>query len=135
MGHGIVHPTDSMQTEPWSSDLLDFLGSDFAEHGYDLKHTLRLIATSQAYQSRCELLNGEDNGKYHFAGPRAKRMTAEQFVDTLWQLTGGRRRRWMPSFCAVRSIRRWLKTNRSPRNGYGRPMAKRRPSWRETHFS
>jgi hypothetical protein len=87
MGHGIVHPTDSMQTEPWSSDLLDFLGSDFAEHGYDLKHTLRLIANSQAYQSRCELLNGEDNGKYVYAGPRAKRMTAEQFIDTLWQLT------------------------------------------------
>ncbi len=88
MGHGIVHPTDSMQTEPWNSDLLDYLGSDFAEHGYDLKHTLRLIATSQAYQSRCELLNGDDNGKYQFAGPRAKRMTAEQFVDSLWQLTG-----------------------------------------------
>ncbi len=88
MGHGIVHPTDSMQTEPWNSDLLDFLGSDFAEHGYDLKHTLKLIATSQAYQSRCELLSGEENGKYHFAGPRAKRMTAEQFIDTLWQLTG-----------------------------------------------
>lgn len=88
MGHGIVHPTDSMQTEPWSSDLLDFLGSDFAEHGYDLKHTLKLIATSQAYQSRCELLGGEDNGKYQYAGPRAKRMTAEQFIDTLWQLTG-----------------------------------------------
>ena len=88
MGHGIVHPTDSMQTEPWNSDLLDFLGSDFAQHGYDLKHTLRLIATSQAYQSRCELLNSEDNGKFQFAGPRAKRMTAEQFIDTLWQLTG-----------------------------------------------
>ena len=88
MGHGIVHPTDSMQTEPWSSDLLDFLGSDFAEHGYDLKHTLRLIATSQAYQSRCEILNGEDNGTYHYSGPRAKRMTAEQFIDALWQLTG-----------------------------------------------
>lgn len=88
MGHGIVHPTDSMQTEPWSSDLLDFLGSDFAQHGYDLKHTLKLIATSQAYQSRCELLNSDDNGKYQYAGPRAKRMTAEQFIDTLWQLTG-----------------------------------------------
>ena len=88
MGHGIVHPTDSMQTEPWNSDLLDYLGSDFAEHGYDLKHTLKFIATSQAYQSRCELLNGEDNGKYQYAGPRAKRMTAEQFIDTLWQLTG-----------------------------------------------
>ncbi|MCC6508979.1 MAG: DUF1549 domain-containing protein [Pirellulaceae bacterium] len=88
MGHGVVHPTDSMQTEPWNADLLDFLGSDFAEHGYDLKHTLRLIANSQAYQSRSEILSGEDIRAYQYAGPRARRMTAEQFIDTLWQLTG-----------------------------------------------
>ncbi len=87
LGRGIVHPTDAMQTEPWNSDLLDFLGSDFAAHGYDLKHTLRLIATSAAYQSRCEVLSGNEPAQYHYAGPRAKRMTAEQFVDTLWQLT------------------------------------------------
>jgi hypothetical protein len=77
-----------MQTEPWNSDLLDFLGSDFAIHGYDLKHTLRSIANSQAYQSRCEVLSNATTGDYQYAGPRAKRMTAEQFLDTLWQLTG-----------------------------------------------
>ncbi|MGN6543876.1 MAG: DUF1549 domain-containing protein, partial [Aureliella sp.] len=89
LGRGIVHPTDAMQTEPWNADLLDWLASDFAEHGYDLKHTLRVIANSAAYQSRCEVLEGEDSTKgYQFAGPRAKRLTAEQFVDTVWQLTG-----------------------------------------------
>lgn len=87
LGRGVVHPTDSMQTEPWDADLLDFLSSDFAEHHYDLKHTLRLIANSAAYQSRCELLTSDDSGEYRYAGPRAKRMTAEQFIDTLWQLT------------------------------------------------
>lgn len=89
LGRGIVHPTDAMQTEPWDADLLDFLASDFAEHGYDLKHTLRLIANSAAYQSRSEVLTSEDSpAEYHYAGPRAKRMTAEQFIDTVWQLTG-----------------------------------------------
>lgn len=88
LGRGIVHPTDAMQTEPWDADLLDFLASDFSDHGYDLKHTLRLIANSAAYQSRCEVLTSEDTpGDYHYAGPRAKRMTAEQFMDTVWQLT------------------------------------------------
>ncbi len=88
MGHGIVHPTDAMQTEPWNADLLDYLASDFAAHRYDLKHTLKLIASSAAYQSRCEVLKGDDNGKkFQYAGPRAKRMTAEQFIDTVWQLT------------------------------------------------
>lgn len=89
LGRGIVHPTDAMQTEPWNADLLDWLASDFAEHGYDVKRTLRLIANSAAYQSQCEVLRGEDSASdYRFAGPRAKRLTAEQFIDTVWQLTG-----------------------------------------------
>jgi len=89
MGRGIVHPTDAMQTEPWNADLLDYLAADFAAHGYDLKHTLRLIATSAAYQSRVEGVNEKaDEGGYAYAGPRSKRLTAEQFVDAVWQLTG-----------------------------------------------
>src|SRR5688500_19393315 len=51
MGRGIVHPVDAMQTEPWNADLLDYLAVHLAENGYDLKQTLRLIVTSQAYQS------------------------------------------------------------------------------------
>ena len=89
MGRGIVHPTDSMHTEPWSSDLLDMLASDFLQHEYDLKHTLRFIANSAAYQSQTEVLTVDaDTRAYRYHGPRAKRMTAEQFIDTIWQLTG-----------------------------------------------
>ena len=88
MGRGIVHPTDSMQTEPWNPDLLDMLATNFVENGYDLKHTLRFIANSAAYQSQCELLTVDSETRdYRFQGPRAKRMTAEQFADTLWQIT------------------------------------------------
>lgn len=89
MGRGIVHPVDAMQTEPWSADLLDYLAADFAEHRYDLKHTLALIATSQAYQSHAEVMGkGADDHGYTYAGPRARRLTAEQFVDAIWQITG-----------------------------------------------
>ena len=89
MGRGIVDPFDAMQTEPWNADLLDFLASDFQENGYDLKHTLTLITTSAAYQSRSDVLEDEDDGSdYTYAGPRAKRLTAEQLVDVVWSLTG-----------------------------------------------
>ena len=88
MGRGIVHPVDSMQTEPWSSDLLDRLADDFAKGGYDLKKTMEVICTSQAYQSQCQLItNATDEHGYVYAGPRSKRMTAEQFIDSVWQLT------------------------------------------------
>jgi hypothetical protein len=96
MGRGIVHPTDAMQGEPWSADLLDFLATDFADHGYDLKHTLELICRSQAYQGERPWTERTEAGKSQDwdstkaeDGVRvAKRMTAEQFVDAVWQLTG-----------------------------------------------
>jgi hypothetical protein len=88
MGHGIVHPVDAMHTEPWSADLLDYLAVRFAEDGYDVKKMLTLIASSQAYQSR-SLTSKEalDASKFVYSGPIAKRLTAEQFVDAVWQLT------------------------------------------------
>jgi hypothetical protein len=89
MGRGIVHPVDSMQTEPWNADLLDYLATYLVENGHDLKKALAHIATSQAYQSHAQIVTKEtDDHGYTYAGPRAKRLTAEQFVDAIWQLTG-----------------------------------------------
>jgi uncharacterized protein DUF1549/uncharacterized protein DUF1553/cytochrome c len=89
MGRGIVHPVDAMHTEPWSADLLDWLAVDFAQHGYDLKHTLELICASDIYQGRTPAIDAApDKDDYVFHGPLARRLTAEQFVDAVWQLTG-----------------------------------------------
>jgi hypothetical protein len=87
MGHGIVHPLDSMQSEPWNTDLLDFLASDLQKNGYNLKQTLELIATSDLYQSRAETV-AENTGDFLFKAPRARRLSAEQFIDAVWQITG-----------------------------------------------
>jgi hypothetical protein len=87
MGRGIVHPLDAMQSEPWNADLLDFLAVSLSDHDYDLKSTLRLVATSQAYQSKCAADRSSSGEEFVFAGPIARRMTAEQFLDNVWQLT------------------------------------------------
>ncbi|MGE3999849.1 MAG: DUF1549 domain-containing protein [Planctomycetaceae bacterium] len=89
LGRGIVHPVDAMQTKPWSEDLLDFLAADLAEHGYNLKQTIALIAGSQAYQSQAAALDAPASPEdYVFTGPLPKRMTAEQFVDAIRGLGG-----------------------------------------------
>lgn len=89
MGRGIVHPVDAMQTQPWNQDLLDVLANRLVESKYDLKAVIEFIATSQAYQSRAEILSRDAEDKsYVYRGPRAKRLTAEQFVDAVWRLTG-----------------------------------------------
>ncbi len=89
LGHGIVHPVDAMQTAPWNADLLDHLAVKFQEDGYDIQKILAYIASSRAYQSQTQVTarDTDDHG-YVYAGPRARRLSAEQFVDAVWQLTG-----------------------------------------------
>jgi hypothetical protein len=88
-GRGLVEPLDNMDAEPWHQDLLDFLASDLAEHGFDLKHTLRLLATSRAYQLPGVGLDRDvlSSESFVFRGPFVKRLSAEQFVDTVVALT------------------------------------------------
>lgn len=89
LGRGIVEPVDVMDSPPWSADVLDYLAVHLADHNYDLKATLALIANSRAYQSQVQepdaIASADD---YVFRGPVAKRMTAEEFVDSLWRITG-----------------------------------------------
>ncbi|MCY2934439.1 MAG: DUF1549 domain-containing protein [Planctomycetota bacterium] len=88
-GHGLVHPVDAMGTPPWSADLLDYLANYLVDQRHDLKALTAHIATSRAYQSACsphsENVAVED---YKFIGPELKRLTAEQFIDALWTITG-----------------------------------------------
>src|SRR5205814_8817337 len=89
VGRGIVHPVDVMGNEPWSADLLDYLAAHLADNGYDLKKTVALIVSSRAYQSRCVTLTEEPPASgYVYQGPIAKRLTAEQFLDAVWRITG-----------------------------------------------
>ena len=85
LGRGIINPIDAMQTEPANPDLLDALAVDLADHHYDLKHTLALIATSRVYQ--LPITNAKTDQSIAAELPIPRRLTAEQFIDAVWQLT------------------------------------------------
>lgn len=87
LGRGIVHPVDSMENEPYDAALLDYLARYFVEHKYDLKQLMQHIATSRIYQSQTTPVSGMSVESYVFRGPQPKRMTAEQWLDAVWQLT------------------------------------------------
>ena len=87
MGRGIVHPVDAMHTKPWSEDLLDFLAVQFAKDGYDLRKFLKFVLTSEAYGSESDRLEFSPGEEYVYKGLVPKRMTAEQLMDTIWQVT------------------------------------------------
>ena len=88
MGRGLVEDVDDMDGEPWSPELLDWLASDFVKSGYDIKALLATIIDSRTYQLPAVPRAGEASKKYVFAGPELRRMTAEQFADSVASITG-----------------------------------------------
>ena len=87
-GRGIVHPVDMMGNQPWNEDLLDYLAGYLVEHKYDVKRLLAHICTSDAYAAQTSLRDKEPTGDdYVFRGPQVRRMSAEQFVDAIRQIT------------------------------------------------
>jgi len=88
LGRGLVEPLDVMQNPAWNPDLLDFLAEDLVAHQWDLKRTLELILTSQAYQMPAVSVPEKPEENYVFHGPAIRRLTAEQFRDALGTLTG-----------------------------------------------
>jgi uncharacterized membrane protein/mono/diheme cytochrome c family protein len=88
-GRGIIEPLDEMDNTPWNADLLDWLAADFIDSGYDLKHLIRRIMTSQAYQLpavQYERVAALTDEHYVFTGPARRRLSAEQFADAISQV-------------------------------------------------
>ena len=88
MGRGLVEPVDEMDEPAWHPDLLDGLAEDLVASGYDLKRTMEQILTSQAYQLPAVQATEQAEPAYVFRGPVVRRLSAEQFLDALSELTG-----------------------------------------------
>ncbi len=93
MGRGLVHPLDLDHSgnPPSHPELLDALADDFAKSGFDVKHLLREIALSEAYQRSSQLPDGADENDVPITSYRAaipKPLTAEQMAWAVMQATG-----------------------------------------------
>jgi Protein of unknown function (DUF1553)/Protein of unknown function (DUF1549)/Planctomycete cytochrome C len=114
-GRGIVQNVDDMDAQPWNADLLDWLASDFAQHNYDLKYLIKLIMTSRSYALPAVLERGDT-----FRGPNVRRLTAEQFADSLSEMTG----EWRVSQAGESAIyaREWEVKSTPLTRAMGRPI-------------
>ena len=75
---------------PTNPALLDALTKDFVDHNFDLRHLMRTIANSRAYQSGVATneWNAADGDNFSHAIPR--RLSAEELMDAVAQATGVR---------------------------------------------
>lgn len=90
IGVGFVEPIHDWEGHaPSHPELLDWLAREFVAHGYDAKHLLRLIFTSQIYQRAATGENRTAAPELRFfAAPEPRRLAAEQVVDGLFAAAG-----------------------------------------------
>lgn len=108
MGVGIVEPFDDFRDSnpPSNPALLDALAADFRASGYDRNHILRTILNSRTYQSASANRFNRSDSRY-FSHYRPRRLSAEQLVDALSEVTGlpesftavpaGTKATWLPA--------------------------------------
>lgn len=93
MGRGLFEPVDDFDAKPANPELLDWLAWEFMRSGYDLKHMVRLLMTSRAYQlvavvETADEMRVRDKESPVFTGPPLRRLSSEQFLDSFSRLTG-----------------------------------------------
>ena len=90
MGRGLVDPVDDVRaTNPASNEeLFAALSKDFVEHGFDVKHLIRTIMNSSAYQLSSEANATNQNDNKYYSKYIVKRLPAEVLLDAMSQVTG-----------------------------------------------
>lgn len=89
-GKGLVDPVDDFRESNPAANapLLDWLAQDFAEHGFDQKHTLRTILRSRLYQQSSEPNEHNVADNRNFSRSYRRRLPGEVLLDSISEITG-----------------------------------------------
>jgi len=84
-GRGFVNPVDDFRKNnpPSHPELLKQLGAEFTASGFDLKHLIRCICNSQAYQRGSDVLPGNKADQELFSHMALKTMTPDVLLNSL----------------------------------------------------
>jgi hypothetical protein len=88
MGKGLVDPIDDFRltNPPTNEALLDALARDFVAHRYDMKHLIRTIANSRAYQRSSRLNETNADDEDHASHALVRPLQAEALLDAIAQV-------------------------------------------------
>jgi len=90
MGRGLVHPADDLRdTNPASHPaLLDHLTQDFVAAGFDLRHTVTLIANSAVYQRAIAPQPGSEHDELFYSHALTRPLSQEVLLRAVCTATG-----------------------------------------------
>jgi hypothetical protein len=85
MGRGLVDPVDDFRASnpPSHPELLDLLAKEFKEHGYDVRHLIRVITNSRVYQLAAEPNETNADDEINHSHGLIRRLGAEQLLDSM----------------------------------------------------
>ncbi len=90
MGRGLVEAEDDLRdtNPPTNAELLDALAKDFVEHKFDLKHLMRMILNSAAYQRSSKPVAGNADDDRFYSHYLLRRLSAEVILDAYSDIAG-----------------------------------------------
>jgi hypothetical protein len=90
MGRGLVEPTDDHRaTNPATHpELLDALARDFVKHGFDVRHTIRAIVASEAYQRSSRSVRGNEADDRFYSKALVRPLPPHVLIDAVAKVTG-----------------------------------------------
>jgi hypothetical protein len=94
MGTGLVRTVDNFGTtgeQPTHPELLDWLTTQFIEHGWSTKWLVREIVTSRAYQLASKTTDADyqlDPDNRYYGRANVRRLSPEAIRDTVLRLSG-----------------------------------------------
>ncbi len=90
MGRGLVDPIDDFRgTNPASHPaLLDALTAELVRSGFDLRHVIRRVMASRAYQASSVPTKGAEDDAMNYSHTVVRRLGAEQLLDAQSAVAG-----------------------------------------------
>ena len=88
-GIGLIEPVDNIKdnTKASNPELMAFLTERMKKRGYDLRQFQRMLYNTRTYQRASHREDVPAGQAYHFPGPLMRRMSAEQWWDSMLTLT------------------------------------------------
>jgi Protein of unknown function (DUF1553)/Protein of unknown function (DUF1549) len=89
-GRGLVEPVDDFRSTnpPTHPELLERMAEDFRSHQCDLRHLMRVIVTSAAYQLSGKVREDNQNDHTNYSHSQPRPLDAEVLLDAICNVIG-----------------------------------------------
>ena len=129
MGRGLVNPVDDLSTEnePTHPELLKALAKEFADSGFDIKHVIRGLCNSEAYQRSSKPVGDNRDDRTMYSHQSIKVLSGDQLFDSLTTVIGtvGGKGNPMRKAAGAR-VDRLGRASNSPHSSWAPTMPRRR---------